>query len=159
MTASLLPLSHCSSLVLCAQMRTLGYEWAFVRLLNRPLCRVSRLKHLPWKKPLIPFTNRKFNVFLWSIDSPLFRYHYHSIGTFLSTYVAQKINQGFCRSCCPYDNVASSRKLNYPPSKCVMISFQFKPSSVDFLWFSCGLSCCQTTWVIQQWDEHNGCHL
>lgn len=73
MTASLLSLSHYSSLVLCTQMCTLGYEWAFVRLLNRPLCHVSRLIHLPWKKkPLISFSKyMEFNVFLCNADSPV----------------------------------------------------------------------------------------
>lgn len=37
---------------LCTQAYTLGYcEWAFVRLLNRPLCLVSRLKVYREKRP------------------------------------------------------------------------------------------------------------
>lgn len=148
MTASVQSISHCSSLVLCTQMCTLGYEWAFVRLLNRPLCHVSRLEHLPWKWPSIPFTRMTFIVFLSNADSPVSYYYVLSflcschISTLMKWSMAWKntIEEqiwGFwLPRCCQHDTVRSSRKLDYHPDDCIMISFRFKSGSVDCLWFS-----------------------
>lgn len=150
MTASAHSISHCSSLVLCTQMCTLGYEWAFVRLLNRPLCHVSRLEHLPWKWPSIPFTRMTFIVSLCNVDSPVFYYYVRVIlVAFLSHFYSDTMeyamkktieeqNWGFWfpPHCCQHDTVRSSRKLNYHPHECIMISFRFKSGSVDCLCFS-----------------------
>lgn len=121
-------------LIFCTQMSTLGYEWAFVRLLNRRLCHVSRLRHVPWKQPPIPFTRMKFTSFLCRVDCPFFLLWHLILSQHISVeWKTIELRLLFCR--CHYDTVRSSRKLYYSPTECIMISSQFKLNSVDCLWF------------------------
>lgn len=149
MTASLLSLSHYSSLVLCTQMCTLGYEWAFVRLLNRPLCHVSRLIHLPWKKkPLIPFPsiwNSMYFCVMQILQLSAVTGYSCSILFLKAHFCSDKMEQGMKKwieaSVPPlsiwYCTFKQEVRLSSDPMYYDLISIQI--SSVDFLWFSCEL--------------------
>lgn len=133
---------------LCTQAYTLGYcEWAFVRLMNRPLCLVSRLKVYREKTSFyFASTRMKFTVSLCNED-PSVSYYYISLTLHMHFYSEwsmawkKKDWRGRLRllfpCCCQYYTVRSSRKLDYLPAECIMISFQFKSGSVVQQRMSC----------------------
>lgn len=45
---------------------------SFCQATEWPLCHVSRLKHVLWKKPSIPFCKDEISAFLYDVDFPIF---------------------------------------------------------------------------------------
>lgn len=111
------------------------------------------------KQPPIPFTRMKFTSFQCRVDCQFFLLSHLILSQHISVeWKTIELRLLFCR--CHYDTVRSSRKLDYSPTECIMISSQFKSSSVDCLWFG-------REWAVvidhrrvkQHRDEHIGCHL
>lgn len=121
------------------------------------------------KKPLIPFPsiwNSMYFCVMQILQLSAVTGYSCSILFLEAHFCSDKMEQGMKKKKnelrllfprCQYDTVRSSRKLDYPPTQCIMISFQFK----SVLWTSCGsaVSCCHTIRVKEHRDEHNGWHL
>lgn len=122
-----------------AQIWTLGYEWAFVSLLNGPLFPVSRF----WQQR--EALDRNF--YGWNLERFCITPFLHlsaAPGCLFSSVqfldcdhrrwspAVEKQNPGFCSLW----NCTTILEVRWFLTEDLMSSFQFQPGSVDFLWFS-----------------------